>query len=113
LAGEVKRAPGWMRAVRIEWLFRLAMEPRRLWRRYVIGNATFLAYVIAYWATQRVGWLPRIRTGSIAGDGGGFPDLSPQRLEGHGEDRVGAAATAPNQLREALGASRAPTGHPD
>lgn len=42
LAGRVPRAPRWLRAVRGEWLFRLACEPRRLWRRYLIGNARFL-----------------------------------------------------------------------
>ena len=39
------RAPRWIRAVRAEWLFRLAMEPRRLARRYIIGNAVFLLAV--------------------------------------------------------------------
>ena len=42
LAGRVPRAPGWMRRLRSEWLFRLLVEPRRLWRRYLIGNAQFL-----------------------------------------------------------------------
>lgn len=36
LSGAVRRAPLWMRRLGIEWLFRLAMEPRRLWRRYLI-----------------------------------------------------------------------------
>ena len=34
LAGRVRRAPRWMGRVGVEWLFRLAQEPRRLWRRY-------------------------------------------------------------------------------
>lgn len=42
LAGEVDRAPLWIRCLRIEWVFRLAQEPGRLWRRYLIGNLTFL-----------------------------------------------------------------------
>lgn len=37
LVGEKRRAPGWVQAVGAEWLFRLASEPRRLWRRYVFG----------------------------------------------------------------------------
>jgi exopolysaccharide biosynthesis WecB/TagA/CpsF family protein len=41
-ASRVRRAPAWMRAARIEWLFRLALEPRRLFRRYVTGNPLFL-----------------------------------------------------------------------
>lgn len=42
MAGRVARAPKWMRTMGIEWLYRLAKEPRRLFRRYVIGNFTFL-----------------------------------------------------------------------
>lgn len=36
------RAPRWMSSVGLEWAFRLAKEPRRLWRRYIFGNAKFL-----------------------------------------------------------------------
>lgn len=39
------RAPLWMRQLRMEWIFRLLKEPRRLAGRYVIGNATFLASI--------------------------------------------------------------------
>ncbi len=45
LAGEVSRAPDWVRAARLEWVWRLALEPGRLWRRYVLGNPVFLARV--------------------------------------------------------------------
>lgn len=45
LAGRVPRAPRWMRRLRGEWLFRLFVEPRRLWRRYLIGNVRFLVRV--------------------------------------------------------------------
>lgn len=40
-AGQVPRAPRWMRALRLEWLFRLLLEPRRLFARYVIGIPRF------------------------------------------------------------------------
>jgi exopolysaccharide biosynthesis WecB/TagA/CpsF family protein len=43
LGGKTSRAPGWMRAVGLEWAYRLALEPRRLFKRYVIGNPLFLA----------------------------------------------------------------------
>jgi exopolysaccharide biosynthesis WecB/TagA/CpsF family protein len=46
LSGSVPRAPGWMRTLRLEWLFRLIIEPRRLWRRYIVGNPLFLARVL-------------------------------------------------------------------
>jgi exopolysaccharide biosynthesis WecB/TagA/CpsF family protein len=46
LAGRVRRAPAWLRRLRGEWLFRIAVEPRRLWRRYIIGNAAFVWRVL-------------------------------------------------------------------
>jgi N-acetylglucosaminyldiphosphoundecaprenol N-acetyl-beta-D-mannosaminyltransferase len=45
-AGTRRRAPGWMQRSGTEWLFRLAMEPRRLARRYTVVNARFLRLVL-------------------------------------------------------------------
>jgi exopolysaccharide biosynthesis WecB/TagA/CpsF family protein len=42
LGGKVTRAPLWVRQWSIEWLYRLALEPKRLFKRYVIGNPKFL-----------------------------------------------------------------------
>jgi exopolysaccharide biosynthesis WecB/TagA/CpsF family protein len=43
LSGNVVRAPRWMLgSMRSEWIFRLLVEPRRLWRRYLLGNPKFL-----------------------------------------------------------------------
>lgn len=45
-AGTIKRAPErWQRAG-LEWLYRLLSEPRRMWRRYFIGNAKFIYYIM-------------------------------------------------------------------
>ena len=44
-AGTVKRAPLWWQEHSLEWFYRLIMEPRRMWRRYIIGNAKFLYYI--------------------------------------------------------------------
>lgn len=41
-AGTVRQAPQWMQAAGLEWLFRLAVEPGRLWRRYVRHNPRFV-----------------------------------------------------------------------
>ena len=41
-AGTTKRAPLWWQQHSLEWLYRLIKEPRRMWRRYLIGNALFL-----------------------------------------------------------------------
>ncbi len=38
----IKRAPVWMRQTGLEWLFRLGLEPSRLWRRYILGNIFFI-----------------------------------------------------------------------
>jgi N-acetylglucosaminyldiphosphoundecaprenol N-acetyl-beta-D-mannosaminyltransferase len=45
-AGTKREAPSWMTRVGVEWVFRLLSEPRRLWKRYLIGNVVFLAAVI-------------------------------------------------------------------
>jgi len=41
-AGNIKRAPRWMINIGLEWLYRLLKEPRRMWRRYLIGNTKFM-----------------------------------------------------------------------
>jgi N-acetylglucosaminyldiphosphoundecaprenol N-acetyl-beta-D-mannosaminyltransferase len=41
-AGEVRQAPPWLQRAGLEWAFRLAMEPRRLWRRYLWHNPRFI-----------------------------------------------------------------------
>ena len=41
-AGTVKRAPLWWQKHSLEWLYRLLMEPRRMWKRYIVGNTLFL-----------------------------------------------------------------------
>lgn len=49
-AGTVSRAPAWMRRNGLEWLHRLASEPRRLWRRYLVTNTLFV------WGALRQLW---------------------------------------------------------
>jgi alpha-1,3-mannosyltransferase len=51
MAGEAQRAPLWVRTARFEWIYRLAREPRRLWRRYVLGNPIFILRVLGQWWT--------------------------------------------------------------
>ena len=45
-AGTINRAPRWMIKLGLEWLYRLIKEPRRMWRRYLVGNILFIWYVI-------------------------------------------------------------------
>ena len=53
LSGELRRPPRWMTEHGLEWLGRMLIEPRRLWRRYVVGNPLFLWRVLL----QRFGLL--------------------------------------------------------
>lgn len=64
LGGRVRRAPAFVRALRLEWAWRLACEPRRLFRRYVIGNPLFLA------RAARVAWRASHQPAPWASDAG-------------------------------------------
>ena len=57
-AGLVPQAPRWMQRAGLEWLFRLAQEPRRLWRRYARHNPRFVAGFARQWASHRRGRRP-------------------------------------------------------
>jgi len=63
LSGAKRQAPRWMMRAGLEWLFRLAQEPRRLWGRYLRHNPRFVALFLAQW----LGWL---QFDSLAGSSG-------------------------------------------
>ncbi|WGV27780.1 WecB/TagA/CpsF family glycosyltransferase [Halotia branconii] len=46
VSGMVQRAPLWMQKHGLEWLFRLIVEPKRLWQRYIVGNPLFMWLVL-------------------------------------------------------------------
>ena len=52
IAGTKPEAPAWMQKAGLEWLFRLASEPRRLWRRYIFNNPGYLFT----WGRQWLKW---------------------------------------------------------
>jgi N-acetylglucosaminyldiphosphoundecaprenol N-acetyl-beta-D-mannosaminyltransferase len=52
-AGLVPQAPGWMQSLGLEWTFRLAHEPRRLWRRYARYNPRFVAGFVRQYRSER------------------------------------------------------------
>lgn len=58
-AGKVSRASPWMQRAGLEWLHRLASEPRRLWRRYLVTNTLFIVHavrqLVRYWAARSAG----------------------------------------------------------
>jgi N-acetylglucosaminyldiphosphoundecaprenol N-acetyl-beta-D-mannosaminyltransferase len=63
LAGRLRRAPMWMQKAGLEWAYRLAQEPRRLWHRYLIEDPPFVYHVIKQ----------RLENGSSPGPKGGTP----------------------------------------
>ncbi|MEL0651814.1 WecB/TagA/CpsF family glycosyltransferase [Algibacter sp. TI.3.09] len=46
VAGKVKRAPLWMQNTGLEWFYRFAQEPKRMWKRYLVGNSKFIGLVL-------------------------------------------------------------------
>jgi N-acetylglucosaminyldiphosphoundecaprenol N-acetyl-beta-D-mannosaminyltransferase len=61
VSGKLPRGPRWMTDHGLEWLCRLAAEPRKLWRRYLIGNPLFLLRIMAAY------WIPRLPFGHGTG----------------------------------------------
>lgn len=53
-SGRVRQAPRWVQGSGFEWLFRLLQDPRRLWRRYLLGNPRFIWLLLRQWATCRL-----------------------------------------------------------
>ena len=54
MAGFVPRAPRLMQEAGLEWAWRLAMEPKKLWKRYLVTNSSFLALLGKTLAAQRL-----------------------------------------------------------
>jgi N-acetylglucosaminyldiphosphoundecaprenol N-acetyl-beta-D-mannosaminyltransferase len=54
VSGRTPRAPGWLADNGLEWIFRLAIEPQRMWRRYLLGNPVFVSRVIAQARERRL-----------------------------------------------------------
>lgn len=46
IAGKVKRAPLWMQNSGLEWFYRVVQEPKRMWKRYLVGNTKFICLII-------------------------------------------------------------------
>ena len=53
LAGRTRRAPLWMQRHGLEWAYRFVQEPRRMWRRYLVGNLRFALLVLREARRQR------------------------------------------------------------
>jgi len=46
IAGKTKRAPVWMQNMGLEWFYRFLQEPKRMWKRYLVGNSKFILLVL-------------------------------------------------------------------
>ena len=46
ISGKAKRAPLWIQKYGLEWFYRLLQEPKRMWKRYLIGNTIFIILVV-------------------------------------------------------------------
>ncbi|MCA1032218.1 WecB/TagA/CpsF family glycosyltransferase [Bacillus timonensis] len=44
-SGRLTRAPKFFRRLKLEWFFRLVLEPKRMWKRYIVGNVIFFYYI--------------------------------------------------------------------
>ncbi len=90
LAGRVRRAPRWMRRSGCEWLYRLSLEPRRLYRRYATDVRTFLPAVAKqWWRMSRPHGRPAAAPAVVASEVGwrqidAGTDLDRAALERHG-----------------------------
>ena len=60
-AGRIQQAPMWMQRAGLEWLFRLIMEPRRLWQRYLKHNPRFIGLIAMQLIFSRRGFPYRTR----------------------------------------------------
>ncbi|MEA3439392.1 MAG: WecB/TagA/CpsF family glycosyltransferase, partial [Chloroflexota bacterium] len=49
VAGEEMRAPNWVNKAGVEWFWRLIMDPKGKWKRYLVGNPLFMSRVVREW----------------------------------------------------------------
>ena len=75
VAGTARRAPKWVSASGLEWLYRLGREPRRLWRRYLLRDPEFLFIVLRQLRGSRA--KGEAGSGSVKPEGRGSPEGRP------------------------------------
>jgi N-acetylglucosaminyldiphosphoundecaprenol N-acetyl-beta-D-mannosaminyltransferase len=55
IAGFIRRAPPWMQELGLEWFWRLLMEPKKMWKRYLVTNTQFVGHVLKHTLRNRMG----------------------------------------------------------
>jgi N-acetylglucosaminyldiphosphoundecaprenol N-acetyl-beta-D-mannosaminyltransferase len=68
VSGIVPRAPRWVQNIGCEWVYRLCQEPRRMWRRYLVGNLQFAWILLGQVMTLGLHTLPAISRATSAGE---------------------------------------------
>jgi len=76
LAGTVPRAPVWMQRMKLEWLHRLLLEPRRLWKRYIVFTPALILQAVL--ERLRRGWVGSIVTAALI-----YADCPLAEMRGH------------------------------
>jgi N-acetylglucosaminyldiphosphoundecaprenol N-acetyl-beta-D-mannosaminyltransferase len=100
VSGRVPRAPHWLADHGFEWVFRLAIEPRRMWRRYLLGNPVFLWRVWNERYSRRYAEAAEPQpTGPTAADGAHASQLPPV-VRVRGAHELGLLRTVRAQRRE-------------
>lgn len=105
IAGQVGRAPDWAMRYGLEWLHRLAQEPRRLFRRYLVHGLPFATRLFAYAAARR------LRRAGSATRAGAQPAAEPRVVFHHGSLERARAREVEELLRDLPGAL--PSNHDD
>jgi N-acetylglucosaminyldiphosphoundecaprenol N-acetyl-beta-D-mannosaminyltransferase len=90
VSGRVRRAPHWMADHGLEWIFRLGIEPRRMWRRYLLGNPMFLWRVMNERQEHREEPLPELSP--VVFEPVPQPEPEPVPLAAAGDERAQRAA---------------------
>ncbi len=67
-AGNQKKAPTWMQRAGLEWLYRLAHEPRRLWSRYIWNNPAYMVLMMRQILSYQLGRVLRVNDRSLGSD---------------------------------------------
>ena len=100
-AGKTRRAPLWMQHAGLEWFYRFSREPRRMWRRYLFGNAAFLRLVGDEYRADRTAGRRSIDHGPAAHGGRRSTDRTPEA-----QRAVEAVDTAPTAAPGQTGSPR-------
>ena len=90
VAGKVRRAPVWVQRAGGEWLYRLCQEPRRMWKRYLVGNARFVALTAAGVAADAMTTAEE----TVCASAGGPPTATSVRRRRGDVHSAGACSTA-------------------